>query len=163
MRNPQCLPYQDASSRTIWKKKLVHFDIYAEITPYYNEPSGWKGSVTYGLGADISLPHCLATGIWTLAPKAITGPKSRGTSLGTTLWHHVQRYCTNFPLFMQIIWSAYSFLRRGEFIRRLGLSFRAENLASLSCTSHYEVVFYFTSLHPRSNWRNDGLFMQKCS
>ena len=27
------------------------------------EPSGWKGSVSNGLGADISLPHCLATGI----------------------------------------------------------------------------------------------------
>ena len=25
--------------------------------------------------------------------KAITGPKSRGTSFGTALWHHVQRYC----------------------------------------------------------------------
>ena len=41
---------------------------------YYHvsiELSGWKGSVSYGLGADISLPHCLATGIWTLAhPKS---------------------------------------------------------------------------------------------
>ena len=27
--------------------------------------------------------------------KAITGPKSRGTSFGTALWHHVQRYCFN--------------------------------------------------------------------
>ena len=84
MRNPQCLPYQDASSRTIWKKKLVHFDIYAEITPYYNEPSGWKGSVTYGLGADISLPPCLATGIWTLAH-----PKSdlRAEISGSIVWY----------------------------------------------------------------------------
>ena len=44
-------------------------------------------------GPTISLPHSLATGIWNLAPKAISGPKSRGTSLGTTLWHHGQRYC----------------------------------------------------------------------
>ena len=29
--------------------------------------SGWKESVTCGLGADISLPQCLATGIWNLA------------------------------------------------------------------------------------------------
>ena len=27
--------------------------------------------------------------------KAITRPKSRGTSFGTALWHHVQRYCFN--------------------------------------------------------------------
>ena len=25
--------------------------------------------------------------------KATHGPKSRGKSFGTTLWHHVQRYC----------------------------------------------------------------------
>ena len=28
-----------------------------------------------------------------LTQKAITGPKSQGTSFGTTLWHRVQRYC----------------------------------------------------------------------
>ena len=67
------------------------------------EPSGWKGSVTYGLGADISLPPCLATGIWNLAPKATSGPKSRGASFGTTLWRHVQRYCAHFSFDMQII------------------------------------------------------------
>ena len=27
------------------------------------------------------------------SPKATHGPKSRGKSFGTTLWHHVQRYC----------------------------------------------------------------------
>ena len=59
------------------------------------ELSGWMGSVSYGLGADLSLPPCLSvtTGIWNLAPKATSGPKSRGASFGTTLWHHVQRYC----------------------------------------------------------------------
>ena len=45
------------------------------------------------LGADISLPHCLTTGIWNLAPKAITRPKSRGTSWGMALWRHAQMYC----------------------------------------------------------------------
>ena len=36
------------------------------------ELSGWKGSVTYGLGADLSLPQCLSatTGIWTLTHKS---------------------------------------------------------------------------------------------
>ena len=42
------------------------------------DPSGRKGSLTYGLGADFSLPHCLATGIRTFDLKAITWQKSRG-------------------------------------------------------------------------------------
>lgn len=50
-----------------------------------------KGSVIAGLGTNISLPHCLATDFGFLAPKAVTEPKSRETSLGTILWHHVQR------------------------------------------------------------------------
>ena len=66
------------------------------------DPSGWKGSVQYGLGADISLPPCLATGIWNLVPKATSGPKSRGASFGTKLWRHVQRYCVQFLAFMVI-------------------------------------------------------------
>ena len=45
------------------------------------EPNGWKGSVTYGLGTEVSLPQCPITGIWKMVPKAITGPKSRGTSV----------------------------------------------------------------------------------
>ena len=90
--------------------------IYRNDQLLETEASGWKGSVTYGLGADISLPQCLATGIWNLAPKAITGPKSRGTSFGTTLWHRVQRYCAHFALFMQmsvlgcLFWASASFL-----------------------------------------------------
>ena len=66
------------------------------------DPSGWKGSVSNGLGADISLPPCLATGIWNLGPKATPGPKSWGPSFGTTLWRHVQRYCAKFLIFMVI-------------------------------------------------------------
>ena len=84
---------------------LLH--IYRNCVILEIEPSGRKGSVTYGLGADISLPQCLATGIGSLAPKAITGPKSRGTSLGTTLWRHVQRYCAHFLVFMLIQRSRY--------------------------------------------------------
>ena len=42
--------------------------------------SGSKGSVTYGLGVDISLPHCLATGIWTLAhPQSALQAESSGS------------------------------------------------------------------------------------
>ena len=72
---------------------------FFEIAVYWScfilqiDPSGWKGSVSNGLGADISLPHCLVTGFWNLAPKATSGPKSRGASFGWTLWRHVQRYC----------------------------------------------------------------------
>ena len=73
--------------------KLECFCIYRNCYQLLIELSGRKGSVTYGLGADISLPPCLATGIWNLAPKATSGPKSRGASFGTTLWHHVQKYC----------------------------------------------------------------------
>ena len=36
--------------------------------------------------ANIFLPHCLATGIWTMAQKANTGSKCQGISFGTTLW-----------------------------------------------------------------------------
>ena len=80
--------------------KFLH--IYRSFYMLQIDPSGWKGSVSNGLGADISLPHCLATGIWNLAPKATSGPKSRGASFGTTLWRHVQRYCAQFLLFMVI-------------------------------------------------------------
>ena len=77
--------------------------IYIEnLLALSNDPSGWKGSVSYGLGADISLPPCLATGIWNLVPKATSGPKSRGASFGTKLWRHVQRYCAQFLVFMLI-------------------------------------------------------------
>ena len=76
--------------------------IYRICSMLDTDPSGWKGSVPYGLGADISLPPCLATGIWNLVPKATSGPKSRGASLGTKLWRHVQRYCAQFLAFMVI-------------------------------------------------------------
>ena len=76
--------------------------IYTNSWLYQIDPSGRKGSVSYGLGADISLPPCLATGIWNSAPKATSGPKSRGASFGTALWHHVQRYCAILFVFMLI-------------------------------------------------------------
>ena len=79
------------------------------------EPSEWKGCVTSGLGAGISLPHCLATSRWNLAPKVIVGPKSRGTSLGKTFWCHVHRYWAHFLLFMQIMWSGCPILLKCQF------------------------------------------------
>lgn len=54
------------------------------------ELSGCEGYVRCAQGADVSLTYCLATSIWTIAPKAISGSKTRGTSLDTTVWPHVQ-------------------------------------------------------------------------
>ena len=86
------------------KEKLagIILHIYRIYLIHRTDSSGWKGSVSHGLGADISLPPCLATGIWNLGPKATPGPKSWGPSLGTTLWRHVQRYCARFRVFMVI-------------------------------------------------------------
>ena len=64
---------------------------YIQKSLYNRNRTEWtKGICHYGLGTDTSLPQCLATGIWNLASKATSGPKSQGASLGTTLWHHVQ-------------------------------------------------------------------------
>ena len=73
------------------------FYIYRNWYYHWVELSGWMGSVSYGLGADLSLPPCLSVtiGIWTLAHKS----DPRGKSFGTTLWHHVQRYCCLGDLF----------------------------------------------------------------
>ena len=90
-----CKYHMEEITGTLWY-------IYRNCSMLDIDPSGWKGSVTYGLGADISLPPCLATGIWNLVPKATSGPKSRGASLGTKLWRHVQRYCARFLTFMVI-------------------------------------------------------------
>ena len=48
------------------------FYIYGNWYYVWVELSGWMGSVSYGLGADISLPPCLSVtiGIWTLARKS---------------------------------------------------------------------------------------------
>ena len=50
------------------------------------------GYVSYGLGADLSLPLCLSVtiGIWTLAHKSDPRAEISGE---TTLWYQVQRYC----------------------------------------------------------------------
>ena len=151
MRNCQIPPLRrhtstyhlEEMSGTLWYK--YSNDLMLQI-----EPSGWKGPVTYGLGADISLPHCLATGIWTLAPKAITGPKSRGTSFGTTLWRHVQRYCAHFRLLMQIIimCSGASLLRKPKFPRTNSFDpfekLKNESFGFFSIPYHFPYIWYLS-------------------
>ena len=48
------------------------------------ELSGWMGSVSYGLGADLSLPPCLSVtiGIWTLAHKSDLRAEISGSIVG---------------------------------------------------------------------------------
>ena len=96
------LPYTNICTYHMEEKTGTLLYIYRNCLVLEIDLSGWKGSVPYGLGADISLPPCLATGIWNLDPKATSGPKSRGASLGTKLWRHVQRYCAQFLAFMVI-------------------------------------------------------------
>ena len=52
-------PTQDTLKRTTWRKKLECRCIYRNRYQLLIELSGRKGSVTYGLGADISLPPSL--------------------------------------------------------------------------------------------------------
>ena len=61
------------------------FYIYVAYYHSMIELRRWKGSVTYGLGADISLPHCLATGIWNLAHKS----DLRAEISGSIVWYDV--------------------------------------------------------------------------
>ena len=56
--------------------------------------------------------------------KATHGPKSRGKSFGTTLWHHVQRYCCLGVLFAhaQVPSNSRSYHIRGNEMNCLGSS-----------------------------------------
>ena len=60
-----CMYHMKETSR-----KLCY--IFRNCHKIWIELSGWKGSVTYGLGADLSLPQCLSvtTGIWNLTHKS---------------------------------------------------------------------------------------------
>ena len=95
------------------------FYMYRNWYYRWNELSGWKGSVSYGLGADLSLPPCLSVtiGIWALA-KANHGAKSKGKSFGTTPWHDVQRYCCVGVLFADAQGSSISSRSSPYHIRR---------------------------------------------
>ena len=69
--------------------KLGLFRVYIESLTMSSQESLKKKSKQ----DNISLPPCLATGIRSLAPRATSGQKSREASFGTTLWHHIQKYC----------------------------------------------------------------------
>ena len=80
--------------RTTWRKGLDRCFLDEEFAPDYEsiQVDEWdlsamvKGPTFLSLTASGQLSETLLT-------KAITGPKSRGTSFDTTLSHHVQRYC----------------------------------------------------------------------
>ena len=97
------------------------------------------GSVSYGLGADLSLPPCLSVtiGIWTIVQKATHGPKSHGKSFGTTLWHHVQRYCCFGVLFAhaQVTSNSSSYHIRGNEMNWLGASEKMKVFTSFTRVS----------------------------
>ena len=61
------------------------FYIYRNWYYLWVELSGWMGSVSYGLGADLSLPPCLLVtiGIWTLAHKS----DPRAEISGEIVWY----------------------------------------------------------------------------
>ena len=65
----------------IWTRRLKFRKLFLGLNRVFLKKKKKKGT---RLGADISLPHCLATGIGNLV--LVTGPKSRGILLGMTLW-----------------------------------------------------------------------------
>ena len=94
---------------------------------------------------NFSLPHYLTTGIWNLAPKAITGPKSRGTSFGTTLWRHVQRYYAHFPLSIQIMCCGCFFFCVGTIFVKISSSTASKNRKRTILASFQNFVIF--SIH----------------
>ena len=74
--------------------------------------------------------------------KATHGPKSRGKSFGTTLWHHVQKYCCLGVLFahaqLPFIFSSYH-IRRNE----------------MNCIGSSEYMTVFTSF-TRASFQHAG-------
>ena len=58
--------------------------IYRNCFNLWTEMSGWKGSITDGLGADLSLPQCLSvtTGIWSLTHKSDHRAEISGNIVG---------------------------------------------------------------------------------
>jgi len=59
--------------------------VYVDWSPIRTPLIGWKGSVTHGLGADISLPPYLSTGDRYLKFGSTTRPKSWGWSVAPRL------------------------------------------------------------------------------
>ena len=81
------------TNNVVWYTWMYHTDEITKTLCYINrncdylwiELSGWKGSVTYGLGADLSLPQCpsVTTGIWTLTHKS----DLRAEISGSIVWY----------------------------------------------------------------------------
>ena len=71
--------YHDTLERTTWRKRIEQCSIYVEIASTYES----NRMDERGLGADISLPHCLATGIWNLAHKS----DHRAEISGKIVWY----------------------------------------------------------------------------
>ena len=82
-----CVYHMNEVTRTLWFTCIFRNSYYL-----WMGLSGWKGSFSYGLGTDISLPPCLETGIWSLAHKSDHRAEISGASFGTTLWHRPPRY-----------------------------------------------------------------------
>ena len=88
------VPHQDTVKRTTWRKGLDRCFLDVEFAPDYEsiQVDEWdlspmvKGPTFLSLTASGQVSETLLT-------KAITESKSRGTSFGTTLSHHVQRHC----------------------------------------------------------------------
>ena len=89
----------------------VSFDFWLFLrSAWPNTLRAFLGKITPSRpGVDISLLHCLATSTRNMAPKATSGPKSRGPSFATPLWDHIYKYCDQplFFFFMAIQCSGY--------------------------------------------------------
>ena len=81
--------------RTTWTKYLEDCSIYIEIGTIYESSrvDDWDLPHMVEGPTYLSLPVGDDRYLNLSSQKATHGPKSRGKSFGTTLWHHVQRYC----------------------------------------------------------------------
>ena len=76
------------TARTTRKKCLVRFYIYIEIACYNELSRVDERDLSHAVLGPTFL-HFSTSRPGDLVPKAITGPKSRGTLLCAALWHHV--------------------------------------------------------------------------
>ena len=84
--NNKCTMWRDTMQlphgRNNWNRFVHIYKLFLEVG--VNRAGGWKGLVSYGLGADISLPPCQIgcrlVSDTKLTVFAIRGPKSRGYS-----------------------------------------------------------------------------------
>ena len=109
-------PYQDKCLSTTWKKQLVNRDIFIENALYY--VLEWMKAIchTWSRSRQFS-PYLPGDRYLNIGSKSdTTGPKSRGTSLRTKLWRHVQRYCAKFLSLMQINGYGYFFKPKHQFL-----------------------------------------------